>query len=151
MLFSIHHLPSIASQAAEKLSGIRVTSPPSVTNLGAPFIQACGRLFRPGVGITGRFMRLRGPNKTNGACPSRRLVLSCSFFPAAVRLLATSYSAFHIPPQSFETAETHQAAHSQPEPSSRRSAPIRRRPSALLIPSQSVPVKALERLRPIRQ
>lgn len=95
MLFSIHHLPSIASQAAEKLSGIRVTSPPSVTNLGAPFIQACGRLFRPGVGITGRFMRLRGPNKTNGACPSRRPTLVLFFFPCCCPF------ALHIPPFIF--------------------------------------------------
>ncbi|KAK4074812.1 uncharacterized protein Triagg1_4961 [Trichoderma aggressivum f. europaeum] len=95
MLFSIHHLPSIASQAAEKLSGIRVTSPPSVTNLGAPFIKACGRLFR-----AERFMRLRGPNKTNGACPSRRPTLVSFFFPSAVRLLAASTSS-HIPPSIF--------------------------------------------------
>lgn len=105
MLFSIHHLPSIASQAAEKLSGIRVTSPPSVTNLGAPFIQACGRLSRPGVGITDRFMRLRGPNKTNGACPSRRLTLVLFFFPCCCPF------ALHIAPFIFLLSPLRQQKH----------------------------------------
>ncbi|KAL6868034.1 hypothetical protein J3F83DRAFT_88813 [Trichoderma novae-zelandiae] len=174
MLFSIHHLPSIASPATRELPGIHPChslSPPSVTNLGAPFIQACGRLFRPDASCVCE------PNKTNAACPSRRprpfscplchFVCSVCFVFSAARLSVGWLLLLLAPdPATANTANKDKpcllplgtATTTTTAPANTPTRLIRRRrPSAASVSSSSLsrrgkqPSRLLERLHPIRQ